>query len=142
MNRENPKTGTPHSDLDIRFQKVLGSLLPPVGLALLGWTLYQSRGAYRLRGGVLSVPGHPDVPLDSIREMDMSSWDRKGIAWVGYERGPGDVQWLVLDDFVYDRPPTDKIVKRIETHLAPAAAPPVNENEDAASAGPFEDGPA
>ena len=156
MNKENPKTGTPHSDLDIWFQKALGSTLPPLGIGLLCWTLYRSRGAYRMHGDVVSVPGHPDVRLDAVRQMDMSKWDRKGIARVEYERGPGDLQWLVLDDFVYDRPPTDTIVKRIEAHLAPeiapAAASPVienedaenedAENEDAASPGPFEDGPA
>src|SRR4051812_41164622 len=74
MYRENPKTGTPHSDLDLWFQKALGSTLPLAGVALLAWTLYRSRGAYRMHGDVVSVPGHPDVPLDAVRQMDMSKW--------------------------------------------------------------------
>ena len=127
MHRENPKTGAPRSETDIRLQRVLGSLLPPAGIAFLIWTLYQSRGAYRLRGDVLSVPGHPVIPLDAIRAMDKSKWDRKGIATVQYELTPGRPGWLVLDDFVYDRPPTDRIVERIEAHLAQSAAPVENE---------------
>ena len=121
MHQQNPKTGVPHSDTDIRLQRVLGGMLPPAGLLFLAWTLYQSRGAYRLAGDVLSVPGHGDVPLDSIRQMDKSKWDRKGIAAVEYQKPSGAPGWLILDDFVYDRPPTDAIVERIEAHLASAA---------------------
>ena len=72
-------------------------------------------------GDVLSVPGHPDVPLEAIRQMDKSRWDRKGIAKVEYELAPGQSNRLTLDDFIYDRPPTDRIVERIEAHLARSA---------------------
>ena len=122
IHRENPKAGTPHTDTDIRLQKVLACALPPLALALLSWTFYRSRGAYRLSGAVLSVPGHPDVPLDAIRAIDKSKWDRKGIAYVDYDvaQEPGQ---LVLDDFIYDRPPTDRIVERIEAHLSRVDAP-------------------
>lgn len=118
MNRQDPKTGAPHSDFDIRLQKILACSLPPVGIALLAWTLYNSRGVYRLRGDVLSVPGHPDVPFDAIRAIDKSKWDRKGIAYVEYEVG-GRAGRLRLDDFVYERQPTDKIMERVEAHVAP-----------------------
>jgi hypothetical protein len=121
LHEQNPKTGVPHSDTDIRLQKILGATLPPAGLLFLAWMLYQSRGAYRLQGGVLSAPGHPDVPLDAIRQLDKALWDKKGIAWIEYELQPGVPRQLVLDDFIYDRPPTDQIVERIETHLAQSA---------------------
>ena len=119
----NNKDAPVHTETDIRMQKVLATLLPAVAAALLGWTLYRSRGAYRLKDDVLSVPGHPDVPLEAIRQMDKSRWDRKGIASVEYELEPGRPQWLFLDDFVYRQEPTDRIVERIEQHLASSAAP-------------------
>ena len=53
-----------HSPNDIRLQKVLAYALPPLGIALLAWALYNSRGAYRLSAGTLSVPGHPPIALD------------------------------------------------------------------------------
>ena len=122
LHRQNPKAGAPHSDTDIYLQKVLASALPPAALLFLGWTLYNTRGAYRLRGDVLSVPGHPDVPLDAVRAIDKSKWDRKGIAYVEYDVDgrPGQLR---LDDFLYERTPTDQIVERIDSRLAaPEAA--------------------
>src|SRR5215217_8146123 len=136
LHQQNPKTGVPHTETDIQLQKVLGCTLPVLGVAFLGWTLYRSRGTYRLQGNVLSVPGHPDVPLDSIVAIDKSKWDRKGIAYVDYEllppsgpRGGNEpvldyrapVGRLTLDDFIYERPPTDRIVERIEKHLSQSA---------------------
>ena len=122
MHRQDPKTGAPHSDFDILLQKILACSLPPVALAMLARTLYNSRGVYRLRGDVLSVPGHPDVPFDAIRAIDKSRWDRKGIAYVEYEAG-GRRGRLRLDDFVYEREPTDQIMERVEAHVAPTEAP-------------------
>ena len=100
--------------------------MPSLGLALLIWTLYRSRGEYRLSGHTLYVPGHPPIPLESIVKMDKTLWDKKGIAWIEYalpsSDGPADPtgsRTLKLDDFVYDRDPTDAIVERIEQIIAP-----------------------
>ena len=59
-------------------------LLPVAGVAFLCWALYNSRGAYRLTGETLRVPGHPPIPLDRIEELDKDKWDKKGIAYVNY----------------------------------------------------------
>jgi hypothetical protein len=109
----------PHSDLDLLIQRLLGWGLPPLGLALIVWTLYNSRGAYRLDGLTLSAPGHPAVPLEQIVRIDKTLWDRKGIAYVDYEAPGGETGRIKLDDFVYQQEPTDAIVKRLEEHLAP-----------------------
>jgi hypothetical protein len=114
---------SPHSDTDIKLQRILAFALPPLGLALLGWALYNSRGAYRLENDVLYIPGHPPVPLASIRELDQRSWDRKGIAVVKYVLTDGRSGLARLDDFVYDRQPTDQIYDRIKAHLLPPVAP-------------------
>jgi hypothetical protein len=143
---EEPKTRT-----DILLNQVLGIALPPLGLGVLIWAIYNSRGEYRLENGVLHVPGHPAVPLDKIQSVNRELWDRKGIAYVTYDLteapapvprakagapiayravGKGARGMLRLDDFVYDRAPVDQIFKAIEASLLkhavpkPAAPPP------------------
>jgi hypothetical protein len=110
----------PHTDLDIRIQKWLCFGLIPLSPALLVFFLYRSRGAYRLAGQTLNVPGHPPVNFDQIIEIDMSDWARKGIAYVEYQIS-AKTNRLILDDFVYEQEPTDQIVARIEKFITLAA---------------------
>ncbi|MDB5289774.1 MAG: hypothetical protein JWL69_1015 [Phycisphaerales bacterium] len=119
----------PHTDLDIALQKKLAFALVPIGPLLLAWFLYRSRGEYRLADGVLSVPGHPNVPLTSVRSIDKAKWDRKGIVRIEYDdpAGTGQTKWLVMDDFIYERGATDRIVEQVE-----AVLPATPEEEGAA----------
>ncbi len=110
----------PHQDRDIQIQKYLGFSLLPLGIVLGFWFFYSSRGAYRLTGDVLSIPGHPPVPLQAVRDIDKTKWDRKGIAYVDYELPDGTQGSFRLDDFVYERKPTDEIFARIESVWKPA----------------------
>jgi hypothetical protein len=80
--------------------------------------LYGTRGAYRLSGNTLHAPGHPPVPLDAVRAIDQSKWDRKGIVYIDYELN-GKTGRLKLDDFMYQREPTDQIHDRIVAAVAP-----------------------
>lgn len=119
----------PHAVSDLRLQRILGYALPPVGVFLLGWALYRSRGEYRLDNQTLYVPGHPPVPLDSVRRVDKSLWERKGIARIGYELADGTRGELTLDDFIYARQPTDQIYERIDAYVtALAGETPVQES--------------
>ncbi|MCC6424238.1 MAG: hypothetical protein IT447_12235 [Phycisphaerales bacterium] len=111
-----------HSEMDILIQKVLCFVLPPIGLLLLFWTFFNSRGAYRLTDQTLTVPGHPPVPIDSIRKIDKRKWDRKGIAYLSYELPDGKSGTIKLDDFVYERTPTDAIFARIEQYTTESSA--------------------
>lgn len=114
-----------HSDMDILIQKVLCFVLPPIGLLVLVWTFYNSRGAFRMSDQTLHAPGHPPVPVDAIRKIDKRKWDRKGIAYLDYELPDGKTGTIKLDDFVYDRQPMDAIYAQIERLTAdPAAVPP------------------
>lgn len=113
-----------HSDMDILIQKVLCFALPPIGLLLLFWTFYNSRGAYRLADQTLHAPGHPPVPVDAIRKIDKRKWDRKGIAYLAYELSGGKSGTIKLDDFVYDRGPTDAILSQIEKLTADPSQEP------------------
>jgi hypothetical protein len=113
----------PHNDTDIDLQKALAGGLVPLSIALLIFFLYRSRGEYRLEGQTLYVPGHPAVPLDRITELDKSQWDRKGILFVHYALTDGAAPAkLKLDDFVYERKPTDAIVAALTGQLFPAEA--------------------
>jgi hypothetical protein len=113
-----------HSDSDLRLQRVLCYTLPPAGLLVLAWALYRSRGSLKLANLILTAPGHPPVPLDAIRSIDKTYWDRKGIAYVNYELANGQTGSLTLDDFIYDRQPTDDIFRRIEDYTGTAEVPP------------------
>jgi hypothetical protein len=119
--REKAKT-----DTDIMLNKVLGVVLPPMGLIILGWAVYSSRGEYRLENGILRVPGHPPVPLEKIQSIKREVWDRKGIAYVDYDLGDSGGHGsdaksgrgrFKIDDFVYEREPADQIFKAIEGSL-------------------------
>jgi hypothetical protein len=121
---------------EIPLQRLLALVLPPIGLLLLGYMVYQSRGEYRLEGGVLHVPGHPPVPLENVRQIDETRWDRKGIALLDYE-GPasGRTGRVRLDDQRYAMTPTDAIFDRIKAVLVPAT-----ETAEAAAGGVADDG--
>lgn len=103
----------PHSATDLAIQRWLGWLVP-IGVGVLVFALYNSRGRYVLKDNVLNVPGHPPVPLEAIRSIDKTDWDRKGIAYINYELDNGTTGRLRLDDFIYERKPTDEIFKKIE----------------------------
>jgi hypothetical protein len=105
-----------HSAWDLAFQKILAVALPALGIALLVRALHNSRGEYRLSGTRLSVPGHPTIDFEEIEEVDNDLWDRKGIAYIKYRTKDGQTGELRLDDFLYDRPPTDAIYDRIAEH--------------------------
>jgi hypothetical protein len=119
------------TNADLLLQRGLFFVLPLAGIGLLSWTLYRSRGEYRLEGESLSVPGHPVVQLNQITELKSELWDRKGIAILTYESG-GKTGQITLDDFVYERKPTDAIYERVKASLSggesvavePPPAPP------------------
>ena len=114
----------PHNDASILFQRVLALTLTPLGLYLLPYFLYMSRGQCRLSGETLYLPGHPPIPLQNISELDKSKWDRKGIAYISYTAGDSaESRSAKLDDFAYDQQPIQEIVSRIESHLQSAAEP-------------------
>lgn len=113
-----------HNEASLMLQKVLCFALPPLGLILLARALRNSRGEYRLEGTTLHVPGHPPVPFENITQIDRRRWDRKGIAYIHYDLGDGRQGRLRLDDFHYERPPTDAIFDRIQKYVAHAEPAP------------------
>jgi hypothetical protein len=126
-NAEKKKLGqTPpevdHNEAGILINQILGVVLPAVSLPLFIWLMYRSRGAYRLEGNVLHLPGAGGIPLDRIQALDKSRWDKKGIAVVEYQDAGGAARNAMLRDMVYERRITDQIVERIEGALGGSAA--------------------
>jgi len=111
----------PYSDLDILLQRALTFVCTPVGVWLLARVASRSRGEYRLDGDVLTISGHPPVPLSAIVRVDKRRWEHKGIAVIDYELADGVTGSFTLDDFYFDRPPTDAIFERIEAYAREAA---------------------
>jgi hypothetical protein len=108
----------PHPGFDVQFNEGFGIGLPILSVALLCWALYHSRGAYRFDGQTLSVPGHPQIAIKSIRKIDRTKWDRKGIAFVHYQvAGSAKLGIARIDDFIYDRVATDAIFDQLEKLL-------------------------
>lgn len=112
-----------HNDASILIQKVLAFTLPAFGIFWGAWTLRETRGQLRLSGDTLEVPGHPPIAFGDVRAIDKRKWDRKGIAYIHYEHGsPPRPGVLKLDDFAYERKPTDQMLERIERSVVPANA--------------------
>lgn len=103
---------------EVLIQKVLALSLPVMGVGLLAWCIWQSRGRIRFEAGTLHVPGHPPVTLEEMRSIDNDRWDKKGIALIGYEAAGGRGT-IKLDDYHYEREPVDKIQKIVTERLTP-----------------------
>ena len=112
---------TPRTALEILMQKVLAFASPLLAAFMLWWTLHNSRGVYRLSGDTLHVPGHPPVKLNLITKLDKTQWDRKGVAFVEYRTDMAEGR-LRLDDFIYQRDPTDAIYKKIDDYFTARAS--------------------
>ncbi len=110
----------PYNDADLLIQKLLACGLPVIGLAYGVWTLLATRGQIRLAGHTLHVPGAEPIEFVDIRNIDKARWDRKGIAIIHYQaHHPQRETSYKMDDFAYQRKPTDEILERIEHFLAP-----------------------
>lgn len=101
--------GNAKSDFDILLQKIIGFAMLPLGFYLLIAFLRESRGELRLETDTLYAPNHPPVPITSITGVENARWDKKGIAYFDYRLADGTTGRIKIDDFVFDRPPTDAI---------------------------------
>lgn len=116
-NRADRPARPPHDPPGVLFNQFAGILCTAISVPILIWREYRSRGEYRLSGRTLQVPGQPPVSFDEIQGLDLVRWDRKGIAVIECEVS-GVRRRIALNDMIYQRGPTDRIVERIETHLA------------------------
>ena len=103
----------------ILTQKIIGFSLIPVGLfgawsfmaALKRWVAAEDDGIRDSDGQF--------APWASITKLDKKLWPKKGIAWVLYDES-GITKRILLDDFKFDRTPTEQIVRAVEEKLTDA----------------------
>ena len=100
-------------------QKLLGFTLLPVGLygawcfaaCLKRWVAAEDDGIRDSDGQF--------APWSSFEKLDKKLWPKKGIAWLLYKEA-GITQRILLDDFKFERGPTEQIVRAIEDKLTDA----------------------
>jgi hypothetical protein len=107
--RREKELGDKKSDLSILCQKILGYPATLLGLYLVFRFLREGKGELRLADDTLHAPGHPPVPIAAITGVNNQKWDHKGVALFDYRLADGKTGRVRLDDFVFDRPPTDAI---------------------------------
>lgn len=107
----------PHDPPGVLFNQFAGIVCTAISIPLLIWREYRSRGEYRLSGRTLHVPGQPPIPFEHIQGLDLTRWDRKGIAVLECHDS-GVSRRVLLNDMIYKREPTDQIVKQVESQLA------------------------
>ena len=118
----------PHPGWDVPINRMIGLTLVPLAGGILWWAWYASRGTVSLdEADVLRVPGHPPVPLSAVTAVDRSRWDRKGIALVRYALPDGTAGRLKLDDFLYQRQPTDDIYDAVMASIEPPVEQPIEQ---------------
>jgi hypothetical protein len=115
--REELEAKPKNTKMSIFLNRLMGFLLPPGGITLLAWTLYRSRGVIELKNYILGAPGHPPIPLDAIRRIDQTLWERKGIAYLHYELSNGVQGKVCIDDFIHNDLVVREIMTRIENFV-------------------------
>ncbi len=118
-------------DKDILTQKVLAAITAPVGLYFL-LSFFMSLGKWieADEDGIRTRSGQ-HVRYDQIKSIDKSRWDSKGIAVVHYEVD-GRAGRITLDDWKFEREPTQRILTAIEQRM------PGGEDQDEESSEPAE----
>lgn len=101
---------------DILTQWVMFAGTLPIGLLCLFSVAKWSRRFIGIDETTLYANGGVEVPFDKIARIDASRWDRKGIARVYYTID--DIEKSILiDDFKFERQPTNEIFKRLKEAL-------------------------
>ena len=114
---ENDKEAGQHKDdLSMIAQYVQLAITLPIGLIFAyGFLGTMGRWIESDESGIATVR-RERVPYDSIKRLDKRRWEKKGIAVVTYDAGGSDKR-LVIDDWKYDRVPTDQILRDVEAHI-------------------------
>ena len=107
---------TPRTDTDIFTQKVLAGITAPVGLYFLATFLLSMGRWVEADEKGLRTRGGQETDYASIKSIDKSRWQSKGIAVVHFESN-GKPDRITLDDWKFEREPTKRILEAIEQRL-------------------------
>lgn len=98
---------------DITTQWLQFAIVFPIGSYCLFSVLVWSRKYIGVDENTLYANGGVEVPFDQITRIDAARWENKGIARVYYDIGSGESN-VLIDDFKFERLPTDAIFSRIK----------------------------
>ena len=111
--------GEPKSQGDILMQFVMAAGAGVIGLWLLsGSWLARGRWIESTDTGINSSWGQ-SFNFDQVVSLNKRKWRDKGIAKVTYDEG-GRKRRFVIDDYKFDRYPTDDILRELEVNIDPA----------------------
>jgi hypothetical protein len=127
------------SEVDIQMQFIMAAVAGSIGLLLISIPL-------RMRGrwieadetGITSSWGQ-SLKFDQITGVNKRKWRDKGIAKVAYIDDNGRKRRFVIDDFKFERYPTDDILYELEQRIDPAlisGGPPEAPREEGGSGPP------
>ncbi|MEX2212528.1 MAG: hypothetical protein WD768_00275 [Phycisphaeraceae bacterium] len=104
------------SDSSIMWQKILGFGTLPLAIVVISMFagLYKKWIASE-EDGIRNEKGL-HIAWDQIVKLDKTRWPKKGISFLLYKQGETEGR-LRIDDFWFERDPTDTIVRDIEAHL-------------------------
>jgi hypothetical protein len=108
--------GTPKTKSEIAVQFFMFAIAGGAGLLMLIHVL-RCRGRWiEMDDTGLRTSRGQEVAFDQITEIDKKKWDKKGIAKIQYQQD-GRESVLTLDDFIYERPTTDDMLRQVENHV-------------------------
>lgn len=108
--------GEPRTETEIMGQFYMMALCGVVGLLVLTHVLRSlGRWVEMDDSGLRSSRGQ-EVKFDQVAKIDKKKWDNKGIAKILYQQN-GREKTFTLDDFIYDRPTTDDILRQLENRV-------------------------
>ena len=101
-----------HVEESIVVQYWMAGVFALVGAGFLWWYFRSKTTWIEMdKTGIQSSWGKR-IDFDEIQVMNKRRWDKKGIAKL-----VGGEKVFVLDDFKYDRPSVDKIIREVESRL-------------------------
>jgi hypothetical protein len=108
--------GEPKTEDEITMQFIMATLSGLVGLWFLSlWLRSRGRWIEATETGITTSRGE-NVPFSDIEQLNKRKWRNKGIAKATYMQN-GRRRTLLIDDFLYERKPTDEILSLVESRI-------------------------
>ena len=115
----NPETKKPLAPVDINEQFFYAGGAGLIGLGFLSRLLYMLGRWVESDGTKLRTKSGQEAEFSQITSLDKKKWQAKGIAFVKYQ-AEGRTGKIRLDDYYYNRPATQVILRDIEAAIDPA----------------------
>ena len=103
----------PKSEADITGQYFWAALPAPFAVYFLITLLRTLGRTMEADEEGITASWGPRVEYAAITKIDKKRWDKKGICRLHYQAEGGEKTFIV-DDYIFERPPTDEIMRLIE----------------------------